>query len=295
MDEAGLIGGPGRWPLPDGVLLRRDARRGRHLVASRAFRAGELVLSQEAYRAVLLDADTPQRCDHTFLPRPPGSARKKLLRCSRSKLARYVSREAQAAAWRDGYKQECAALVRCAPHVPPPTVRLAARVLWRRQRELEAAAAAAAAAGSGTGSEEGPAAGGWDSWAAVEILENHWGEQSPARMTTYAQMAVLVREFMLGAGGDGAAGDGAASSVEAAAATGGLPPTRDIARLLACFGCNNHTICDDELRPIGVGIFPLGAMVNHACELRAPRTVEPPAPPLSPPAWRSWPNESMGM
>ena len=32
------------------------------------------------------------------------------------------------------YKEECAALVACAPGVPPPTVRLAARVLWRRRR-----------------------------------------------------------------------------------------------------------------------------------------------------------------
>ena len=26
---------------------------------------------------------------------------------------------------------------------------------------------------------------------------------------------------------------------------------RDIAMLLARFACNNHTICDEELRPIG--------------------------------------------
>lgn len=32
------------------------------------------------------------------------------------------------------------------------------------------------------------------------------------------------------------------------------------------FACNNHTICDEELRPIGLGIFPLAAMVNHACK-----------------------------
>lgn len=40
---------------------------------------------------------------------------------------------------------------------------------------------------------------------------------------------------------------------------------RQIALLLARFACNNHTICDDELRPLGVGIYPLGALVNHDC------------------------------
>ena len=31
----------------------------------------------------------------------------------------------------------------------------------------------------------------------------------------------------------------------------GEPSTREIARLLARFACNVHTICDEELRPIG--------------------------------------------
>ena len=31
----------------------------------------------------------------------------------------------------------------------------------------------------------------------------------------------------------------------------GEPSIREIARLLARFACNAHTICDDELRPIG--------------------------------------------
>lgn len=31
----------------------------------------------------------------------------------------------------------------------------------------------------------------------------------------------------------------------------GLPAIRDIALMIARCACNNHTICDDELRPIG--------------------------------------------
>ena len=38
-----------------------------------------------------------------------------------------------------------------------------------------------------------------------------------------------------------------------------------MALLLARFACNNHTICDEELRPLGVGLYPLGAAVNHSC------------------------------
>jgi hypothetical protein len=44
-----------------------------------------------------------------------------------------------------------------------------------------------------------------------------------------------------------------------------VPDVKHIAQLLARFACNNHTICDEELRPIGVGLYPLGALINHSC------------------------------
>lgn len=40
---------------------------------------------------------------------------------------------------------------------------------------------------------------------------------------------------------------------------------RDLALLIARFSCNIHTIVDAEMRPLGVGIYPLTAMANHAC------------------------------
>ena len=44
--------------------------------------------------------------------------------------------------------------------------------------------------------------------------------------------------------------------------------------LLARFGCNNHTICDEELRPIGLGIYPLGApLAALLLSARAPSPV----------------------
>lgn len=32
------------------------------------------------------------------------------------------------------------------------------------------------------------------------------------------------------------------------------------------FSCNSHTICDDELKPIGAGLYPLAAVINHSCQ-----------------------------
>jgi hypothetical protein len=55
------------------------------------------------------------------------------------------------------------------------------------------------------------------------------------------------------------------TSAATPAAGSGAPDVKAIAALLARFGCNNHTVCDEELRPIGVGLYPLGALVNHSC------------------------------
>jgi hypothetical protein len=114
--------------VKDGFAVHYSPGRGRHLVATRPFAPGSTILQQDPYVSVLSDERTPGYCDYCFLPceRP--------LRCSRSKLARYCCKEHQKLAWEAGYKVECEALVRCAPRVPPPTVRLAARLLWRRAR-----------------------------------------------------------------------------------------------------------------------------------------------------------------
>jgi SET and MYND domain-containing protein len=58
--------------------------------------------------------------------------------------------------------------------------------------------------------------------------------------------------------------DASAAAPEAAAAASSVD-LRQIAQLLATFACNSHTICDEELRPIGVGLYPLGALINHGC------------------------------
>ena len=104
---------------------------GRHLASARDLPAGNVVLEQRPYAAVLYDDQVALRCDWCFQTAQPGTT---LSRCSQSKFAHYCSRSHQLAAWRAYYKQECAALVACAPHMPPATVRLAAKVLWRRQR-----------------------------------------------------------------------------------------------------------------------------------------------------------------
>ena len=49
-------------------------------------------------------------------------------------LSRYSDKVSQKAARAAGHREECKALRRMAPRLPPLIVRLAARVLWRRAR-----------------------------------------------------------------------------------------------------------------------------------------------------------------
>ena len=252
-------------PAAARVEVRRDAVRGRHLVATSAIREGEVVLTAEAFCAVLDDRAIPTRCEHTFALGSASGGSAALLRCSKSRVARYASRAAQAEAWRAGYREECAALVACAPRVPPPTIRLAARALWRRARERR-------------GDDRDPYADAADlglglGYAAVEALQHHWDAYSDARKARFAEMAILVRAFARAGLGlpveddpnnqdDPNAPPVVSSSDDSLI---DLPSNRDVALLLARIACNAHTVCDEELRPIGIGVYPRAATTNHSC------------------------------
>ena len=250
--------------------VRFSASRGRHLVATQHLRAGDVVLVAEPYAAVLNDAAQHLRCDHTFATAADAGVGS-LLRCAHSKVARYASREAQAAAWRDGYKEECAALVACAPRVPPPTVRLAARVLWRRRRERarpETAYVPAASAGSvGLGE-------GYDS---VRALVHHWDAVAEEDKARFAHAGAAASAFLdarlAGTNAPPAPAPTSPAKADARDVSAVCSATdRDpeetplaVAKLVARLSFNCHALCDDESRPYGVGVFPAAATMNHAC------------------------------
>ncbi|GAX79165.1 hypothetical protein CEUSTIGMA_g6605.t1 [Chlamydomonas eustigma] len=228
--------------------IRENSQLGRHLICTNHVRPGQVLLQQAPYQAVLYDDQIAIRCDYCY-----GTARPehRLLKCSRSKFARYCCRDHQQAAWGNGYKQECQALVSFSPKVPPATIRLAARTVWRYLRETVHQ------------DEAAPSTANDCSWASVQVLKHHWESLDEGRKIMYAQMATVARSFILAGLSDqrNLQLENAASSIEEKR----VPSVKDIALLLARFACNNHTICDEELRPVGVGLFPLGALLNHCC------------------------------
>lgn len=207
--------------------------------------SGELILEQMPYAAVIYEQEQASFCDDAF--QHDSSAK----RCSACKYTRYSSRGAQQHAWANGHDKECRALVTASPRVPPASVRLAARVLWRAASEK---ALDGRAAESATSPQQ-------STFAELKNLEDHWTKLDDDRRTQLAQMAMLTRNYMYGA---------EAVNVEVGV------PVREIALILARFACNNHTICDDELRAIGVGLYPTGALINHSRGFNAVQSFQGP-------------------
>ncbi|XP_029794391.1 histone-lysine N-methyltransferase SMYD1 [Suricata suricatta] len=119
--------------------------KGRGLKATKEFWAADVIFAERAYSAVVFDSLVNFVC-HTCFKR-----QEKLHRCGQCKFAHYCDRTCQKDAWLN-HKNECSAIKRYGK-VPNENIRLAARIMWRVERE-------------GTGLTEG-------CLVAVDDLQNH--------------------------------------------------------------------------------------------------------------------------
>lgn len=164
--------------------------------------------------------------------------------------------------------------------MPPPTVRLAARAVLQHHRATTTTSSSSQAADQAAAAD---AVGDGDRWGKVLALQHHWEEVPDRLKIQYAQMGALAWWALLPVGSccprwlsavrsaaclpaavQGPVCDHAPSTrchtdalscrqivqLASPAAAEGVTP-RDLALLIARFACNNHTICDDELRPVG--------------------------------------------
>ncbi len=132
-------------------------------------------------------------------------------RCAGCKFARYASKEAQRAAWKNGHQQECAALQACG-RIPPATIRLAARIYWKEQRcpsvqtfiEGSSHRRSGSRLLSGARNDDTPLQPSTDLLMcrltgdgalphSIESLEHHWEDLDDDRKQSYAQMAIVTR------------------------------------------------------------------------------------------------------
>ncbi|XP_027716981.1 histone-lysine N-methyltransferase SMYD1 [Vombatus ursinus] len=192
--------------------------KGRGLKTTKELWAADVVFAEPAYSAVVFDSFTQVVC-HTCFKR-----QEKLQRCGQCKFAHYCDRTCQKDAWLN-HKNECAAIKK---HGKPPSenIRLAARIMWRIERE-------------GTGLTEG-------CLVSVDDLQNHvdsFGEeeQKDLRMDVDSFLNFWPpqsQQFSM----------------------------QYISHIFGVINCNAFTLSDQRgLQAVGVGIFPNLCLVNHDC------------------------------
>jgi SET and MYND domain-containing protein len=150
-----------------------------------------------------------------------------LKKCSACQVVWYCGSSCQKSEWKL-HRDECKALTRLEKEkrkFVTPTIRLMVRLYIKRNLQNEKVLPITTT----------------DNYSLVEALVSHMSEIDEKQMLLYAQMANLVNLILQ------------FPSVD----------LREIAENFSKFSCNAHSICDSELRPQGIGLFPLVSIINH--------------------------------
>ncbi|CAA0364667.1 unnamed protein product [Arabidopsis thaliana] len=156
-----------------------------------------------------------------------------LKKCSACQVVWYCGSSCQKSEWKL-HRHECKALTRLEKEkrkFVTPTIRLMVRLYIKRNLQNEKVLPITTT----------------DNYSLVEALVSHMSEIDEKQMLLYAQMANLVNLILQ------------FPSVD----------LREIAENFSKFSCNAHSICDSELRPQGIGLFPLVSIINHSCSPNA--------------------------
>ncbi|XP_057444003.1 histone-lysine N-methyltransferase ASHR1 isoform X2 [Lotus japonicus] len=200
-------------------------QKGRSLFTTRDFYPGEVILTQEPYVSV------PNNNSSV-------SAQKRcdrcftttnLSKCSRCQTVWYCGTACQKSEWKF-HRLECEVLSRLDKDKRKsvtPSIRLMVKLYVRRKLQHEKIIPSTA----------------MDNYKLVEALVAHMSDITEEQLVLYAQMANLVHLIVQ------------------------WPEIniKEIAENFSKFACNAHTISDSELRPLGIGLYPVISIINHSC------------------------------
>uniref|UniRef100_A0A8C9T621 [histone H3]-lysine(4) N-trimethyltransferase n=1 Tax=Scleropages formosus TaxID=113540 RepID=A0A8C9T621_SCLFO len=192
--------------------------KGRGLRATKEVWAGDVLFAEPSFAAVVFDSMAEQVCHNCFRRQP------KLHRCGQCKFAQYCNRTCQRAAWEE-HKLECAA-VKAFGKVPNENIRLAARILWRLDKE------------GGVVSDT--------QLTSLDDLENHVSDMTEEDLK---DLKIDIHNFL-----DYWPHNSRQHKVE------------EISHILGVINCNGFSMSDQRgLNAVGVGLFPNLCLVNHDC------------------------------
>jgi SET and MYND domain-containing protein len=219
------------WLATRGLCIQQRPGRGRCLVTTTVRAQGDTLLETPPFACVALD-DVPA-CDACCSLK---NSEAQLRRCTGCRTVRYCNAACQRSAWSAGHNKECPALahVRASHGVtPPPSLRLAHRVLLRHAGERSTAAP-------------------HDAPDLVRALETHRQEAGEKLLVNAAQATAALLSL---AGSDSDTPAAWRIPLDASVVTD----------TILALSVNAHAVCDAELRPVGRGLYPLVACCNHDC------------------------------
>ncbi|CAN8257745.1 unnamed protein product [Cochlearia groenlandica] len=157
----------------------------------------------------------------------------KLKKCSACQVVLYCGSSCQKLEWKL-HSHECKALTRLDKEkrkLVTPTIRLMVKLYIKKKLQYDKVMPTTTT----------------DNYSLVEALVSHMSAIDEKQMMLYAQMANLVNLLLQ------------FPSVD----------LKEIAENFSKFSCNAHSICDSELRPQGIGLFPFVSIINHSCSPNA--------------------------
>ncbi|XP_048859022.1 histone-lysine N-methyltransferase SMYD1b isoform X1 [Brienomyrus brachyistius] len=192
--------------------------KGRGLRTTKEVWAGDVLFAEPSFAAVVFDSMAEHVCHSCF------RRQSKLHRCGQCKFAQYCNRTCQRQAWEE-HKLECAA-IKAYGKVPNENIRLAARILWRVDKE------------GGIVSDT--------QLISIDDLENHVSDLLPEDLK---DLKVDVLTFL-----DYWPRYSKPHKVE------------DVSHVLGLINCNGFSMSDHRgLNAVGVGLFPNLCLINHDC------------------------------
>ncbi|XP_075704940.1 histone-lysine N-methyltransferase SMYD1 [Rhinoderma darwinii] len=202
----------------ENVEVFNSEGKGRGLKATRDLWAGDVIFAEPAYAAVVFDNLTHCVCHSCF------KRQEKLQRCGQCKFAHYCDRTCQKDSWVN-HKHECAAIKKLGK-APSDNIRLAARIMWRIERE-------------GSGLTEG-------CLVSVDDLQNHIEDFDSEENSGLMEDVQTFLDYWPNQN-----------------THYGM---QYISHIFGVISCNGFTLSDQRgLQAVGVGIFPNLCLVNHNC------------------------------
>ncbi|XP_056628730.1 histone-lysine N-methyltransferase SMYD1b isoform X2 [Triplophysa dalaica] len=192
--------------------------KGRGLRATKELWAGDVLFSEAPFASVVFDSHAACVCHGCF------RRQEKLQRCGQCRFAQYCDRTCQRAAWEE-HKLECAAIKNYGK-APSENVRLAARVMWRTDKE-----------GSVVSDLQ---------LSTMDELEDHISDMSEEDMK---DLKVDIHNFL-----------------DFWPRSSKPHTVHSISHVLGVINCNGFMMSDQRgLQAVGVGLFPNLCLINHDC------------------------------